>query len=147
VKTNICLWSCLAEFFLDWRVFKTKVHRKSKHAYCVQLLPPPPKIVPFLDNVGKCCRAGQATDDNMAHAHCMLDPWSHKHTFVICNTYCFSRATTVGRTWLNVTLYVHWQSFLNVSVAVVPMDNVTVCCNNNRNKSRHTILCSETDIR
>jgi hypothetical protein len=27
----------------------------------------------FLDNVEKCCRAGQATDDNMAHAHCMLD--------------------------------------------------------------------------
>jgi hypothetical protein len=25
------------------------------------------------DNVEKCCRAGQATDDNMAHAHCMLD--------------------------------------------------------------------------
>ena len=27
----------------------------------------------FLDNVQKCCRAGQATDDSMAHAHCMLD--------------------------------------------------------------------------
>jgi len=25
------------------------------------------------DNVGKYCRAGQATDDNMAPAHCMLD--------------------------------------------------------------------------
>jgi len=25
------------------------------------------------DNMEKCCRAGQATDDNMAHAHCMLD--------------------------------------------------------------------------
>jgi len=24
------------------------------------------------DNVEKYCRAGQATDDNMAHAHCML---------------------------------------------------------------------------
>jgi len=27
----------------------------------------------LLDNVGKYCRAGQATEDNMAHAHCMLD--------------------------------------------------------------------------
>jgi hypothetical protein len=27
----------------------------------------------FLDNVQKYCRAGQANDDNMAHAHCMLD--------------------------------------------------------------------------
>jgi len=25
------------------------------------------------DNVEKYCRAGQATCDNMAHAHCMLD--------------------------------------------------------------------------
>jgi len=25
------------------------------------------------DNVEKYCIAGQATDDNMAHAHCMLD--------------------------------------------------------------------------
>jgi len=25
------------------------------------------------DNVGKHCTAGQATDDNMAHVHCMLD--------------------------------------------------------------------------
>jgi hypothetical protein len=27
----------------------------------------------FLDNVEKYRRAGEATDDNMAHAHCMLD--------------------------------------------------------------------------
>jgi len=25
------------------------------------------------DNVGKCGRTGQDTDDNSAHAHCMLD--------------------------------------------------------------------------
>jgi len=25
-----------------------------------------------LRKCGKYCRAGQATDDNMAHAHCML---------------------------------------------------------------------------
>jgi hypothetical protein len=29
----------------------------------------PPKIMPFTDNVEKYCRAGQATVDNMAHAH------------------------------------------------------------------------------
>jgi len=27
----------------------------------------------FWDNVEKYCRAEQATADNMAHAHCMLD--------------------------------------------------------------------------
>jgi len=28
---------------------------------------------PLWDNVEKYCRAGQATDDSMAHAHWMLD--------------------------------------------------------------------------
>jgi hypothetical protein len=31
------------------------------------------KIVHFLDNLEKYCTAGQTTDDNMAHAHYMLD--------------------------------------------------------------------------
>jgi hypothetical protein len=33
----------------------------------------------LLDNVGKCCIAGQATDDSMAHAHCMLDANGYEH--------------------------------------------------------------------
>jgi hypothetical protein len=32
------------------------------------------------DNVEKYCRAGQATDGNMVHAHCMLDTWGYKYT-------------------------------------------------------------------
>jgi len=52
-------------------------------------------------------RAGQATDKNMAHAHCMLDTQGYKHTLRICNTYCSSTTTMVTRTPLNVTLYVH----------------------------------------
>jgi hypothetical protein len=32
------------------------------------------EILPLLDNVGKCGTAGDATDDNMLHAHCMLIP-------------------------------------------------------------------------
>ena len=35
--------------------------------------PPPPFFCPLRDNVEKYCRAGQATDGNMAHAYCMLD--------------------------------------------------------------------------
>jgi len=31
-----------------------------------------PKIVPFISQRGKYSRAGQVTDDSMAHAHCML---------------------------------------------------------------------------
>jgi len=32
-----------------------------------------PKIAPFMRYMEKYCKAGQATDDNTAHAHCMLD--------------------------------------------------------------------------
>ena len=43
-------------------------------------------------NVEKYFRAGQATDGNMAHAHCMLDTYGYKHTLRVCITYCFSTA-------------------------------------------------------
>jgi len=47
----------------------------------------------------------QATEDNMAHAHCMLDTWGNKHTHEICNIDYFSTATIFARTCLNITLY------------------------------------------
>ena len=53
--------------------------------------------------MAKYCVAGQATDDNTAHAHCMLVTYSYKHTLTICNIYCFSTATP---TRLNATLYI-----------------------------------------
>jgi len=31
------------------------------------------KVLSLWDKVGKYCRVGQATDDNMARVHCMLD--------------------------------------------------------------------------
>jgi Na+/melibiose symporter-like transporter len=36
------------------------------------------------DNVEKYCRAGRVTDDNMAHAHCMLDTKGYRHTHSGC---------------------------------------------------------------
>ena len=53
----------------------------------------------------KYCKAGQATDDSMAHVHCMLHTWGYKQTLRIRNTYSFFTATIVERTSLNVTLY------------------------------------------
>ena len=50
------------------------------------------------DNVEKCCRAGQPTVDNMAHAHCMLGTYSCKCTDNWRNTHCFSTATMDERT-------------------------------------------------
>ena len=52
------------------------------------------------------CRAGQATDENMAHAHCMLDALGYKHTIRIHNTYFFPTAIMDEPTSLKVTLHV-----------------------------------------
>ena len=58
------------------------------------------------DNVGKCNTVRQATDGGKAHAHSTLDNWSYKNTLRIRNTYCFSTATMLAQTRLNITLYV-----------------------------------------
>ena len=42
---------------------------------------------------GKYCRVGQATDDNMAYAHCMLDT-DYKYTLRICNAYSSSASVS-----------------------------------------------------
>jgi len=75
------------------------------------------------DTVEKYCRAGQATDGNMAHAHCMSMriAWAcalhdgylrlQIHIFRLCNTYYFYTATMVARTRLIVTLYVYYLSY------------------------------------
>jgi len=63
--------------------------------------------------MGKYCTAGQATDNNMAHAQPMLDSYGYKHTLRICNIYCFSTVTMIAIKSLNVTLlYVCCLSFL-----------------------------------
>jgi len=56
--------------------------------------------------------AGQDTNDNMAHAHCMLDTLGYKYTLRICNTCRFFIATMVTRTRLNVTLYIQRLSYI-----------------------------------
>ena len=67
------------------------------------------KITPFfLDNAEKYCRAGHATDDNMAHAYCPPDTKCYKHKLRICDSYCFCSATADARRGHNVTLYVHY---------------------------------------
>jgi hypothetical protein len=63
------------------------------------------------DNVENYCRAGQTTDNNMAHVHCMLDNYGYIHTLTICNTHYFSTTTLVTRAHLNVTLYVQRLSY------------------------------------
>jgi len=56
--------------------------------------------------VEKYGRAEQATDGNMANAHCVLDTKGYRHTLTIRSTYYFSTARKVTRTHLDVT-FIH----------------------------------------
>ena len=72
MKANVNFWSYLAYFFLEWEMFQTKVVEKiNTHILCSVAVFR--KSYRLWDNVEKYCRSGQATDDNMAHAYCMLD--------------------------------------------------------------------------
>jgi len=73
------------------------------------------------DNVGKYFIAGQATDDSMTHAHCVLGTLGYKHTLRVCNTYCFSTVTVVQLSCLNITLYIHclscfWRQYVQTNL-------------------------------
>jgi len=71
MKTNVNLRENFAEF-LEWEMFYTEVVEKiTTHILC--------SIAYFRksrrlwNKVEKYCRVGQTTDDNMAHAHWLLD--------------------------------------------------------------------------
>jgi hypothetical protein len=88
------------------------------------------KLVRLWYNVEKFCAAGQATDENMAHTHCMLDTTGYKRTLTKCNTYCFSTPTIFARKRLNITLYVHFFSWSGaVNVVILMLCHSWVCYN------------------
>ena len=73
MKSYIHLWQYLAEFFLEWEMFKTKAVEKIKtHIICSMIFFPPKSCIVW-ENVEKYCRARQSTDDSMVHLLCMLD--------------------------------------------------------------------------
>jgi hypothetical protein len=55
--------------------------------------------------VGRYCRAGKATDDNMANAHCMLDTYGYKQTHTYTHTHTHSGCVILiafpQQHWLN----------------------------------------------
>jgi hypothetical protein len=73
MKTKIYVLSYLAQFFLEWEMIQTKFVEKIKTHFGVQWLFFFWKSWRLWDNMEKYCRAGQATDNNMAHADYMLD--------------------------------------------------------------------------
>jgi hypothetical protein len=72
-------------------MFHTNIVEKiTTHILCaINLLK---KLFVLLNKVQDYYRAGEATDDNMTHAHCMLDTRGYKHAIGIRNAYCFSTA-------------------------------------------------------
>ena len=79
-----------------------------------------PKIGLFWENVEKYCTVGQATDDNLAHAHCMLDTKviNTQSEYVIHILYT---ATMVTRTCLYfVCLVSRYGTTLKISVLKHP---------------------------
>ena len=70
--TNTYFLSYLTHFFLEWQMLQTKVleNIKNTHFMLNNLFQ---KSCHLRDNGEKVCRTRQAADNNMAHAHCMLD--------------------------------------------------------------------------
>ena len=66
MKAYVHLWEYLAEFVLEWEVSETEVIEKNKiHILCSVT------FMPLWDNMGKYCRAAQATDDNVIWRMCL----------------------------------------------------------------------------
>jgi hypothetical protein len=72
MKATTHFRSYLAQLFFERNLLQTKDVKKLK-TYILCLVRIFRKSCRLCDNVLKCERAGQATDDNMAHAHCMSD--------------------------------------------------------------------------
>ena len=109
--TNIHFWSYLAHFFLEWEMFQINLVEKIKTRILYSVNFFPRKSSCLWDNAEKSCRAVQATDDNTAHAHCMLDNYGYKYTHSGCVILiAFFSATMVARKRPNVMLYVHCPS-------------------------------------
>ena len=77
---DIHFWSYPAHLFLEWEMFQTKAVEKIKTHIFYSITFFFRKSCRLWDNVEQYCRAGQAIDDNMAHAHCMLDNLRCQHT-------------------------------------------------------------------
>jgi len=71
MKTYAHFWSYLDQFLLAMKsvLDKSCTENKKNFAFNISFW----KFCRLRGKVEKLCRAGQATDDNMAHAHCMLD--------------------------------------------------------------------------
>jgi len=69
MKTYVHFWSYLTYFFLEWEMFHTKVVEEIR----TDILCSVTFFENLWGNLEKYSRAGQATDNNMAHAPYILE--------------------------------------------------------------------------
>jgi hypothetical protein len=91
------------------RNLSDKNFRKITTYYLWRMAPPSSrKLCHVWDNVEKFGIARQATDDDTAHAHFILNNEGYKHALRICNASCISMANTLMQTRFNVTfIYIY----------------------------------------
>ena len=87
----VCVAFCV-ERYVGLNIPQTKFYGKSKQTFYVWRLPLPRKPFPSRDTVKRYSTIQpEATDDNMAHARCVLDNegYRHTHTIKLFNTTAF----------------------------------------------------------
>ena len=121
VKTDIHFCNFSLNSSYNEKCFRQKLYTMSEQILC-SVTVFSRKSLRLWDNVETDSRAGQAWDDNMAHARIMLDDKGCRHTLRICNTYCLSTTTMVARTRLNVTFILPLRVlFVLITVSAKPL--------------------------
>jgi len=72
MKINIYFWSYLAQFHLEWEIFRTKDVQKIKTHILCSIMFFFRKSCPLWGNMEKYDKAGPATDENVTHTHFAL---------------------------------------------------------------------------
>ena len=102
-RLNLFFFSShFAQFFIEWEMFEMKIVYKIQTHFVIKFFFFRKSCL-LWENVGKYCRAGQATDGNTEHAYWLLNNWGCRHTLRISNTYSFSTIKMVMRTRFNFT--------------------------------------------
>jgi hypothetical protein len=115
-KTKIHFWSYLAHFFLEWKMFQTKFAEKIESGLLCSLTFFR-KSLHLWYSKKKYCRAGRVIDDNMTHAHRLLDNYVYKNTPRFYLVHVGSLISLIHtRNWLMHTRIVNNVSLRHVSV-------------------------------
>ena len=101
--------SYLAHFFLEWEMFQTNLVEKMKTPILFRVTFFR-KSCRLWDNLKKKIVERGGPQIWRMRVACCIPKATNTHALRFCNTHCFSTATVVAWTPVNVTLNVHWLS-------------------------------------